>query len=313
MPWYRIDARAKEDGALLPGFDDLIFDKGVAFTTDSAAVSAARAAAGFGVGKIQDTELAPGRLHFDKAGSRPVFVSEGPPAPLGGGDGFEAIVADAGGILAGQPLRMAATAGEVTAVLEDTTDGTRIYGVADIIGAASAAAAQGEKIKVASAGVVQALAGASIEKGRSVVANGVSGKFVHPDERVLASGVGSGQLLWILRRPHVGALAQVISLTVTDANFPETTVVILPQAVQVRLRSNSEGDSIATAAEVAAAVNAHPIASQLVKVELGGDGTGISSNWSASFQIDLQWMNTVGIALADAEQDELFPLLIRPR
>ncbi len=321
MPWYRIDARAKEDGALLPGFDDLIFDKGVAFTTDSAAVSAARTAAGFGVGKIQDTELAPGRFHYDKAGGRPVFVGDGPPAPVGGSGGFEAVVADAGGILAGQPVIPGPTPGSVSAVLPDTyfnmfTPQSYVpmwFGALGFIGIAMESGAQGATIKVQTSGVATALAGGTIKKLDSVCASQPEGRLFEAVHAFGHSGFGSSGVRWFLRRAGYATMASAISLQVNSVDLPLSITMASHGAVRVGLAGDSQGDPISTAAEVVAFVNAHPLASQLIKAKAFGDGTGIVGTGQVTIATCFSGMNTVGIALADAEADELFPLLIRSR
>jgi hypothetical protein len=301
--WYRIESRSGEG---LPGFPEVIFADGEAFTTDPAAVAAARSNPAFGVAKIKEEQLQPG-FYFDKELGIATAFDGTRRIPLGGSD-FLAEVEDVGGIAIGQPVVMGSAWGKVSAVLPESALAWNVVGVAlsnGILGA---------KITVRSYGLVLALAGMAIAAGDNVGAKGASSRcFIAPPPST-TTGAGNSGLRWRLRRPGMGGHTNAVQVSVPAEPDSALSVVVSANLIRVNVATDENGDPASTALEVAAALNGDPAASQLVFVSQLGDGSGTPGSATATFGLNFESVNAIGIALAAAaEADDLFPILLRTR
>lgn len=87
------------------------------------------------------------------------------------------------------------------------------------------------------------------------------------------SGTAAKKITWEARATGTGGNSITLTL-VSSGTVATTSVAVVGSAITVTERSSS-GTALATAAEVVAVIRASVAASALVKVTLGGDGTGV--------------------------------------
>jgi hypothetical protein len=300
--WHRIESKSGES---LPGFPEVTFVDGQAFTTDPAAVAAARAASSYGVARIKEEQLEPG-FHFDKELGLATAFDGTRRIALGGSD-FLAEVEDAAGIVIGQPLIMGSAFEKVSGALPANALAW------NVVGLALAGGALGAKITVRSCGLVLGLAGEAIAAGDNVGARGASSRcFIAPPPST-TTGAGNSGLRWRLRRPGMGGHTNAIQVAVGDPSSA-LSVTVSANLIRVDVETDENGDPVSTALEIAAAINGDPAASQLVFVSQLGDGSGTPGSATATIGLNYESLNAIGIALAGAaEADDLFPILLRTR
>jgi hypothetical protein len=120
----------------------------------------------------------------------------------------------------------------------------------------------------------------------------------------VTTGAGEAGLRWRLRRPSFGGHASAIQIAVSGSNTP-LSITVTSSLVRVDVETDGSGDP---------AVNAHAIASQIVRVTLLGEtGSGSPGSVTASFSLNFQSINAFAIAQEDAssEGDVINAMLIQ--
>jgi hypothetical protein len=314
--WYRIDSKIPTKGAHLTGFPDLVFQDGYAYTTDTSAVAAARAAADFSVTRINDIQLEPG-FHLDKTTGNPVAALANKIVPLGfGGGDFAAEVEDAGGIEAGQVVVWGSQPWKVSGVLPDTSGSSGSpppkYGVWNVAGVAINGGAQGDQITVRASGVALVRLGETVAAKDWLVGHGSNGRAYAANRPSTTTGASNTGLRWRLRRPSHGGHTNAIQVAVSGTNTP-LSVTVSANLIRVDVETNGSGDPVSTAAQIMNLVNNHPAASQLVVLTLLGDGTGTPGSATATIGLNFESLNVFAIALEGGDAGDLIPVLLRQR
>ncbi len=172
----------------------------------------------------------------------------------------------------------------------------------------------GKSIAVRRFGIAPVEVAGAVTRGDFLVVADTTGRVKGAPCPSTTTGAGESGLRWRLRRPSFGGHANAVQVAVSGTNTP-LSVTVSANLIRVDVATDGSGDPVSTAAEIAAAVNAHPAASQLVRVTLLGTvGSGTPGSATATIGLNFESVNAFAIAQDDAANEgDVIHALLCPR
>ena len=172
----------------------------------------------------------------------------------------------------------------------------------------------GKSIAVRRLGIAPVVVTGPVTRGDYLTVADSRGRMKAAPCPSVSTGSGESGLRWQLRRPSLGGHSNAIQVAISGTNTP-LSVTVTSGLIRVDVETDGSGDPVSTAAEVATFVNAHPAASQLIRVTiLGALGSGVVGSSTSSLALNFESINAFAIAQDDATAEgDIVNALLCPR